>query len=102
ISVRISGNASLPNVNAASRHVKEMVDDAGADERVTVTVEIHAPRVAGSVSKNFELFRAWMIARNGGINFNPGTRSFRNLHTRMREYSVRHVKPAIGPPGEAV
>jgi len=42
---------SLPYVNAAGRHVKEMVDNTGADERVTVTVEIHAPRVTGAIGK---------------------------------------------------
>ena len=79
-----------------------MVDDAGADKRVAVTVEINAPGVAGAIGKNLELLRAWMIASDGRGDFDAGRRSFGNLHPRMSEHPVRHVEPAIRPPRKSV
>ncbi len=55
IRIRILGRAALAYVDAAEGHVKEVVDDAGADEEITRRVVIAAPWIAGAVGEDFEL-----------------------------------------------
>ena len=79
-----------------------MIDHARADEGIAVAIEIHAPRIARAVGEDLELFRARMIASDGGGDLHARRGRFGNLHLRMSENAVRHVKPAVRPPGEAV
>src|SRR6266481_5598952 len=79
-----------------------VVDNAGTDERVAVTVEINTPGIAGAIGKDFELLSSWMIPSDRCVDFDPGSRSFRNLNAGVREYAMCHIEPAVRPPGEAV
>jgi len=76
VGVRISGNATLPRVNPSGRHVKKMIDHAGAYERIAAAIEIDTPRVARAIGKHFELLRARMITRDRGGDLDPGSGGF--------------------------
>src|SRR4051794_15360162 len=60
IRVRICGAATLPDVMAAGRHMKEVVDHASADKCVSDAVEVDAPGIARSIRKDFERFGSRM------------------------------------------
>src|SRR4051794_27584329 len=68
IGIGIARAAALSRVMPAGRHMKEMIDHAGAHKRISGSVEIDSPRVACSGREYFEFLCPWMIPRHGCIN----------------------------------
>ncbi len=102
IGIRVGRLAALPGVNATRRHVKQMVDHTGTDERIAARIEIHAPRVARAVGENLEFSRAWLITSHGCGNLHAGRRSLGDPYFRMSEHTVSQIHPTVRPPGEAI
>ena len=89
--------------------MEEVIDHAGADEKVSCRVVVAAPGIAGAVGEDFELPLGFLVtahrpcAANAGIKFASlalgltGAADF-----AIGEDAVGHVKPAIRAPSEAV
>src|SRR6185369_11792904 len=76
--------------------------DTGADESVSIAVEVDAPRVARSFSENLELPGPRLVPGHGGSHLDPGCAGFGDFDLGMSEDSMRQVEAAIRAPGEAI
>src|SRR5438874_10773047 len=93
IRVRIRRTSTLTRVVAAGRHVKKMINDARAHEGIAGAVEIKAPRIAGTICKDLELFCAWVIPRDSGIDGDAVVVGvFGISHLWMSENALSHVE----------
>ena len=93
----------LPDVATALDDVEEVGDDTGADEEVTVLVEVETPGVAGTVGIDFEFVPSGVVAPDGGVEGDAlivGSAGFADFG--VGEDAVAAVEPAVGTPGEAV
>ena len=103
VRVRIEVQASLTLVTCTLNNVIQMRNDTGCEKRLASIVEIDAPRIARAVCKHFEGMASGMVSPDPcveGLAILVGCPWFTD--TRMREYSMATIQPAIWSPNECV
>jgi hypothetical protein len=68
VDVRIEMLAALALIDAAGNHMPEMRDDAGADQQLSLGVVVYAPRVAETVSDDFESVLRRVITPHAAVD----------------------------------
>src|SRR5947209_8202535 len=96
VGVGVEMLAGLPLVASAGNDVKDVRDDAGGGEEISILVVVEAPRVARAVGEDFELVANRMIAPDAGVERHPlvGRRA-RLADLAVREDAVAAVEPAV-------
>jgi hypothetical protein len=103
VGVRERGAAGLTDVDAAGSHMEEVINDAGADEGVSVAVEVDAPRVAGAVGEDLEAAGARVPPGDGSVHLNAVIVGVERIaNGGVGEDAVSHVQVSVGAPGEAI
>src|SRR5665213_1763072 len=70
VNVRVVMLSALALVVRALDHVPEMRDHTGFDDALALVIEIHAPRIAGSLGKPLEDMADRMVSPHAAVDVN--------------------------------
>ncbi len=101
VGVRVEVVPRLSLIAGSGDDVVQVRNDARRDEGVALLVEVHAPRVAGSVSEHFELVPLRMVSPDARVQRRSlvvGSAGLADFG--MREDAVTSVEPTVRAPDE--